>query len=170
MKYAYYKGFGQDAEDFAQEYCIKMFEGRKASVKNIFIDYLRGRYGDSRSSFGLAKQRETRNAVDIDAADFKGLPVSIEDIGGECDSSGKRAVLCNKQKLVLTHQEISVLEKILEGYNFTSISDILGISQARVSQILKVAKGRISKANEIRRLKEEIILANGLIEIDWIVL
>lgn len=44
-KHAVNRGYDQDAEDFAQECYMKIQAGRNASVGQIFIDYLRQRYG-----------------------------------------------------------------------------------------------------------------------------
>lgn len=50
---AYVRGYGQDADDIAQDIAIKLLEGRHkhATVDQMFIDYLRRTYGRPHQKF-----------------------------------------------------------------------------------------------------------------------
>lgn len=57
VRYATRMGFRNDAEDFAQECLLKIQSGRRSSVENLFIDFIRsqqGRFKEKRT----AKARE----------------------------------------------------------------------------------------------------------------
>lgn len=49
MRYAYLKGFGHLAEDFAQEYIIHVLEKRSQFIDTFFIDWLRMEFKGSRN-------------------------------------------------------------------------------------------------------------------------
>ena len=46
--YARFRGFHNDAEDFAQECYMKIKGGRHTTIENIFIDFIRERFGRNR--------------------------------------------------------------------------------------------------------------------------
>ena len=41
-------GFEQESEDFAQDYCIRIFQGYKQTIAQAWIDYLRKHVGKTR--------------------------------------------------------------------------------------------------------------------------
>lgn len=66
VRYASKKGYSNIADDFAQFAIIKLLEGRKATIAQLLIDYLRAEFGDFRVGEKAPKIMDRKFAKDID--------------------------------------------------------------------------------------------------------
>jgi hypothetical protein len=73
-QYAIRRGHEETSDDFAQEAAIAYFRGRKASIGQLFIDFLRKEYGDCRVRGNSKNKLRRNNIVYIDA-------IREEDVG-----------------------------------------------------------------------------------------
>ena len=161
--YATRKGFANEADDFAQEYIIKMWSGRKASIAQVFVDYLRARYGGTRSVGGAARSHSLHRMQELNTHDSKELPAAIGHSGGD-DGSFRQAL--DRAKATLSHQELTVTQMLLEDVSQQEIADFMGVDGTRVNQLVKSARKKIEKAQKAQALKDEVVWIE--MEVDWI--
>ena len=138
--YAASKGYGKDAEDFSQEVFIAYAEGRKATIEQLFIDYLRKFYGDTRSAGGLAKsfERHVSRSIDESEAIYKlceSQSDRIDHSPSEHSGPDRRIRAClNRQQLLV--YDLLVFEEL----NVKEIGELLGLTGGRISQIIATIK------------------------------
>lgn len=146
--YAFRNGKRQDSEDFAQFACEKIFKGRKATIKQLFIDYLRKHHGDTRSSCGTLKRGEYGHRAHEDF-DLGG----VED-GSDSSRPDYRITREAELKKIDSRSKEIMINLSVENYeifymyfytelNVKKIAMLNDISELRVSQVL----GNICKEN-----------------------
>jgi RNA polymerase sigma factor (sigma-70 family) len=116
----------QDAEDAAQAICLKVFKGRKTSLKNLFIDHLREQFGSTRhwkDGIGIKLQRGYRELTDRIAE-----PYQPEDIAPKLQEFSKH--------FTGRAQEVFCM-RFIEGYTGAEIATKLSLSRTRVYELLK---------------------------------
>lgn len=161
-------GYSQDAEDFAQDVLIKTLTGRKATIEQLFIDYLRQHYGDSRSSqFELkraarfARTDEEGGKENLDfVADSRGFETSASEQFDDFAVSG-----------LLTAGERETYERLAAEERPFEIAAAMGVSQSRISQIRKNLRKKHENMAILETLDEYRLYARkSQFEVDWIVL
>ena len=116
------KGLIQDeVDDFSQEAAFQLYRGRKATFGQLYVDFLRKTYGDTRSSCNVEKSRSTLQYADFNENLHGGNPRN-----GLPDREATRGI-----------------EKIYAALIFPqyiAIHTQIGYSQSRRSQLKKGAK------------------------------
>ncbi|MGZ3742729.1 MAG: sigma-70 family RNA polymerase sigma factor [Pseudobdellovibrionaceae bacterium] len=147
--YARRRGFGDEAEDFAQEYAIRYFEsGGSICLKFYFIDYsdeqrankrvLSSPQGYLSKNIRVSLDQPIGNAKDDGATigDFIGVPgndLEYESSVGLIDS-------------VLTAKERMILDMYIgNGMTLKEVGLDFGVSESRVSQWLKEIREKAEK-------------------------
>ena len=150
----------QLADDFAQEVILKFLENpdRSSTVDQLFIDYLRGTFGDHRNDLGLAKSKAYFNSCSLnDARNIQSGPSPRPE-------SERSAFLFGGLQGYL-YQAYFVNELTEEV-----IGETLGVTGSRVSQLIASMK---------KMIQDQAILEEGLsrlegdpkfltVKIDWI--
>ena len=146
--YANSKRFAQHSDDFAQEVYIAYARGRKATIEQLFVDFLRKEYGDTRSLGGSTKSHARLNGLSFDTPKKQGdNEVNLSDIiaspGGEPDAFGS-----DWSSKILFTGRIELIASLYLEHNWLQdeIGDLLGVSGSRISQFLKKIKKEIEKA------------------------
>ncbi len=126
-RYARSKGARQDeVDDFSQEAAFAIFRGRKATFRQLYVDYLRKTYGDTRSPCNIAKSRSTLQYEVLDENMFGGDPGN--------GLSDRETAGC--------------FEKIYDALSFNeyiAINSAADFSGSRRSQLRKAAKAKINE-------------------------
>lgn len=142
-------GYPEEADDFAQEAAIAIFRGRKASVKDLFIDYLRTQYGRTglrSTANGLARSNAKHSMRSLDAPISRENEDSLHSIIAAPRSDPRplgadwrdRGSFRGRDALIaeLRHDfEMSVRE----------IADLLGVTPSRISQVCRGIEKEIQR-------------------------
>jgi DNA-directed RNA polymerase specialized sigma subunit len=143
-------GFGlrDDADDFAQEAIIQQLSGRKATLKQLCIDYIREKYGRTGAHGSVkstARADARTNTVSIDQPVRSDSETRLHDIIRSDDrdpeslghawrdrhhANGVRGLICD-----LYFDQDMRLEEIAE---------LLGVTGSRISQLMRQVKAKIS--------------------------
>lgn len=146
-KIARQKGFADYAEDFGQEAFIKIAEGRKTSLENLFIDYLRKHRGDKRNGSYDARINANVYAKDIHTPEFDQPNESADTdaIGVRLDSRR-----CDQRiRANLNLRERIIYDMVMSGHEGDEIGDYLGVTPSRISQRLRSIKTKRSLLTDI---------------------
>jgi DNA-directed RNA polymerase specialized sigma24 family protein len=169
--YATRRAYSQISEDFAQEFCIKKFTGSKQTTEQMFIDFLRKEYGDTRSAGGRLRANARHRMVSLDKPlhedSGESLHAIIASPGGESElirSSWRDVVKLGGQQALISELYFD------DEWKLKEIGDYLGVTESRISQIIKQISKKIIKyglyielISNYRDFKEE-----SLLEIEWI--
>ena len=126
-------GYGDIAEDFAQEATLKLSQGRKANMSQLLIDFIRLEYGDTRQGAEKGKSwAEKRAYNELDLAQ------ASEPFSHDLDFYSLLEDLDEKQRayLILTHKW---------GLTLAEVGDCFGVTEGRVSQQLTAVHEKIGK-------------------------
>jgi RNA polymerase sigma factor (sigma-70 family) len=158
-------GYPELAEDFSQELFIEFLQNpdRGATVDQLFIDYLRRIHGRPGTPGGDARILARANTISIDSFSDDGKreeiqlpayddPRSIDDGPGSNPDVGKFAKLFRGREAQI--YQAYFVDEITEE----SIGKCFGISESRVSQILKPMK---------KKIKDAAILQEGYQRMEW---
>lgn len=154
-KHARARGYSQHADDFAQEAIIKLLADRRATIDQLFIDFLRHEYGDTRSPGGRGRSRANHTRQSLDEPqngkeDGLSLHELIAGPGGDTNSERgnwkSRVNLRGRDALIFEMRfdlEMSELE----------IAEALGVTESRICQLLN---GRIDRAAKDAVVLQEV--------------
>lgn len=148
--FAIRRGMESEADDFAQEFAIQLFETGQARLDWSFADYLRKRFGSSRSGCGRLKQFETHGRLSIDAPidSSEGSGSSFGDVIGDSrfspDSSGELGDLVELIGNIRGRRGHMIYLLALEEFTRDEVAKELGVSASRVSQLLSDAREKLS--------------------------
>lgn len=137
--YAIKRKHPQLADDFAQEAAFALSRGRKATFEQLFTDFLRTGYGDTRSNSGAARSRATLTAKTIDTHDFGGLPTAIA-------RDWRMPIIDRKHfKFWDTTERCIAILRFEWGFSEAEIADCFGVTESRVCQRIKRIQGCLSE-------------------------
>lgn len=129
-KYAQTKPLREDeVDDFSQEAAFAIFRGRKASFGQLYVDFLRKTYGDTRSPGNVAKSRQT-----LFYEDFDENMLGRDRGDGLSDREATRGIAKVCQALHIS--EFIAMHDNQEAYAY---------SQSRRSQLVKSARAKIQE-------------------------
>lgn len=145
--YAAKRGFGDESDDFAQEYAIKCLKsGIEGRIEWAFIDYSDSQRADKRLLGSPSGYLSKNVTVSFDApiggegGDTSKLSDYIGMSGDDLDNG--RYDEQNKQ--LLTRRESMIYDlHFTQGHTLDSIGNILGVTESRVSQHLKEINRKI---------------------------
>lgn len=158
-KHAIRYGYPELADDFAQEVAIKQLTGRKATVNQLFVDMLRGEYGDTRYSSGCERACTTnpklqKTTVQLDRPTDSGttrmlghefVPDTRTIPKPERNHRDTRKLFRDNDSQI--DRACLILHSVW-GLSEAEIGDCFGFSESRVSQ-------RIGRIREEIRLREQ---------------
>jgi len=156
-------GHAEDADDASQYVIEQRLKGRKGRVSNILIDYLRETHGSTRvSRGGTGQKRETRAAFSgegLEVAD----PRSV-DPGARIDAQHVMPPDLSTRELIVYQMTI------IQDWDGVEIANALGVSEPRVSQIMKQVKKKVMshKLWHERFVDYKHDQRASLLSIDWI--
>lgn len=141
------RGFESEAEDFAQEACIRAFECGQVRLDWMLTDYLRQNYGRTGTPGGDARHIAAARGISLDAtldgsqADSDLFHAVIADTGNNPDHQLELddAIGAIGPR---NEREEFIVERYLAGETEREIGAHLGISDSRVSQLLKSMRDR----------------------------
>lgn len=165
--------YPQEADDFAQEAAIAFVRGRKATIEQLFIDYLRARHGDARARGYCpgpgAKNREI--SLDERKADTDGLSLLDTIAASGHDPRPEPYDWRSRANLSLRDEVICQLyfdDEIV----LAEIGEMLGITESMVSQRLKRVKKEIESvvllSEKMAEYKDDSQVSK--LEVNWITL
>jgi len=150
------------AEDFAQEAIIEIVRGRKASSRQLYIDFLRKHFTDTRAIRKLKKPYKRSNfGLEYDDSS---LHEESECIGQFSRSSSRGNLLFEREdwrrgewfkkiEIILDHQETIVWKLYFsETMNARQMSDVLGVTESRISQMLKAIHKKAAKLQVLEQV------------------
>lgn len=141
--YAIRKGHRQISEDFASWATIKFIEGRKARIKDLYVDYLREEYGDVRSISGLQKSNSRRFAKEYNDGEHKRFDIGYT--GYERLFVRSRTDDTSRACLILY---------FYWGLDENEIANCFGVTRARICQRIKRAQECLCKRIEKEESRE----------------
>lgn len=135
-KYASSKGLRQDEiDDFSQEAAFRLYRGRKATFRQLYVDFLRKTYGNQRTPSGAKRSRQTLEYAEFDEECSRGNM-------GDGSSIGEDAGCIEKALETLSLSEaIAIADNDLVDDIFT---------KSRKSQLRKDAKKKIREYLEMQ--------------------
>lgn len=131
-------GFEMDTEDMTQYVLLRLSQQRKASVKNICIDYVRSVYGRTGSKPNKNQQDKTNEKRFYAAIDdeLHGRDIEFKMNLQALDFNIFQEYLESKERAILTL-------RFKWGMTETEIADCFGVSEGRVSQKLTEIKEKL---------------------------
>lgn len=153
--YASAHGEGNCADDFAQEAIVKILSGRKATIAQLFIDFVRQQYGDTgrgRSALGQLKSAGIREAKSFDqpisreseSTLFDVLVAPEPDPGHDRHDWRARNSFGEREGLIA---DMRYDDEMLES----EIAWIFGVTESRICQIIKRVNKKIESSAIIAR-------------------
>jgi len=167
------RGYESIADDFAQEVYIEYAGGRKTTIKNLFIDFLREQYGSTRHPSGRARIAAVRTQVSLDAPAGDGIDaLKHEFIGGAPDDSGPKRDP-RRYDVDFRGREYLIYKLcVLDELSQDEVGEGFGLDPSRISQLLSnvkkeiVAKALIDECYDFYKDDPEY----SKLSIDWITL
>jgi hypothetical protein len=162
------------AEDFAQEVLLAVTQGRRATVDQLFVDYLREQFGSSRNPGGRARQMAGRRTVSLDeeVGEEGSSILRHELIGGterDLPSLGDRG----RSAHLFAGIEADIYQMIfVEEQTLDQVGDHFGVSESRISQRVNSMRTRIRDHFLSERLLERYRddESFGVLEVQWLVM
>ena len=164
----------QDREDFRAYAIIKIIEGRKATFRQLFTDYLREFKGDARSR-NFESQRSVRVPECYDRGTSEreaalGVQKSRDNLRGTFgpDDRTVRRYIADMQG----NDGVIANMYFAERYNEKEIADIYGLTESRICQILGRIKNILKKEIESEIIESRFSTEKnfGVFDLDWITL
>lgn len=163
-------GYSELADDFAQEAVMYFISRGKTKIEWLLIDHLRREYGSSRTISGRIRQSAEKYAVRLDA------PVSEDDSSGlnhdivGCSENGADELGENRGfdipygLLRGREAEITVMY-FQQEMTHEQIGKLFGITNLRVSQIIKEVTEKMKPILENKKLREKTEADDHFMEI-----
>lgn len=135
--YVYKRGRHELADDFSQEAVIALITGRKATIPQLYVDFLRKEYGDLRSPHGRARSSSLLYGTSLDQPasedDATLLHELVPSHGGDSGPVG----IDWRHRVTFRGRDALIAElRYDEGMSEKDIADILGVTESRVCQII----------------------------------
>lgn len=166
-KFGRRKGLSEEqSEDYASEAFIQLFKGRKATFDQLLVDFKRKEYGDSRS-----KYFRVRHSKDVTEFERSG---GLNHVGPGAEPCSDESGGGNpSDDFIPTGRDGLIWELHYRcGFQLAEIGEWYGVSQSRISHILKRVNKKF-KCHALRAdLKEKLEVNPNYLElsVDWITL
>jgi len=152
-RYAVSKKFECDKEDFSQYACLHKFNGRKASVGQLFIDYLRQHYGDTRCVSNIKRSQEyltDKRGLDGEAFDYGSIRDDSEHSLPDRLYDDRVRTRDNEKKIKLLLLDLN-FDDFLSAYltlfrrmSLRDISNLFDVTESRICQRMKRVKSEVN--------------------------
>lgn len=156
------RGHAELADDFAQDLILIFIKSpdRRSTVDQLFTDYLRGTYGDTRSALGRARSFAVRESVSLDDArdeSEKSFSLYERIAAPESDTEAERS--CRECSHLFGGRKAEIYEAyFVEEKTEKVIAQGMELTESRICQLLKPMK---------REIQDYYILREGLERIEW---
>ncbi len=166
--YASRMGMERESEDFAQEAVEQIWKGRKAPIRNLFVDFQRER-GGRKGLCGYGQRAlDGYGAVSIQALEEK-AGHSLDSIAGVTRPTMDYGLDAIKYLRTLWDPKLRCVALLYHqwGFNEIEIGHLFGVTESRVSQWLKAVHSRLSeraKAEVARGSRERASGLEGLLQ------
>jgi RNA polymerase sigma factor (sigma-70 family) len=154
------RGYPELADDFAQELLLSFVEkpDRGATFDQLFIDYLRGTYGDTRSACGAVRSRAMHQSISIDDAGYESEEqMGLHDRLGSIEPDSELEQSHRQCMHLFGGREAQLYQAyFVEEQSEKTIGNSMGITESRVSQCLKPMKKEIQDYFVLRECLERI--------------
>ncbi len=137
----------EDQEDFQSWACIKLLSGRKTTLKNLYVDFMRENFGDVRFEYGRLKSKAKATSRQFDESDI------LEKNGSNLDPDEQKDLFEDLKKLV-GNERIVILLYVYWELTFMEIGFVMGYTEQRVHQIVTVVQERLSKTHNRFRINK----------------
>lgn len=127
-----------EADDFGSYATVKTLEGAKGSIDQLWIDYLRENYGDTRSEYRKDQKRLYPKTVTD-----RSLLVAPDSTDANVDFGFIQRFLCDNGGWFSSRDRAVMTLKYQWSLSNTEIAEAFGITVSRVSQILGELETRI---------------------------
>jgi DNA-directed RNA polymerase specialized sigma24 family protein len=130
-------GFSDEyAEDFAQFALLYISKGRKATVAQLWVDFLRHEFGKKNEEHHEAKLAEKLGYLEMTniREDFSRYEPTLSSVGKECQSK-------------LHGIERAVFTLLCYGFTLEEIGDMFGVTEGRIGQHMMEIKKKLRENN-----------------------
>jgi RNA polymerase sigma factor (sigma-70 family) len=146
------RGFGDESDDFAQEFAIKSYElGFEGNLEWLFIDYSRQQRADKRvlgSPSGYLSKSLTKS-LEQPLSTSDDTSATLGDLIGSFRDGVEYGRELELNLSVLSEREQMIfLMRLESGMNQKEIGDELGFTESRASQLLMDITEKLQKLNE----------------------
>lgn len=142
LNYARHYNRPDDADDFAGWACLKVFEGRKASIKNLFIDYLRNEYGSTGLLRHTDNPRKIKKNMCKQSIDDTAVNLNLRAASRTERNFGDSEYLL--KNLSRYERTVLILREIW-GFDEKEIAYCFGITESGICLQLKKIQSRLQK-------------------------
>jgi len=173
-RYAIYKGYGQDAEDFAHEAYIGHVIRGTFSLRLLFVDFLREFYGNTRTPVGRLKSGSRHRPVALggsgaghgDGGVIEHEPVAPDRAGLEPELPDWTARVRFGKGI---HEEI--LQQIINEATQAEVAQYTGFTETRISQLKRDMKKEIRDAMVMDEAWDRYHYDRefSILDVDWVV-
>lgn len=158
-------GFHDLADDFAGQVFIWFCAGQRAhaTFDQMFIDFLRLEYGDTRTVSG-AKRSLARRYQPVESIE------NLSDGDRNADGCSGLERLTRECSLLFRGRDLDIYERLCAFETQESMALDHGVTAARISQIVKKIKSQIERVKILREANErrEFDSDFGVFRVDWI--
>ena len=137
MAVAAESGFHSHAQDFAQEVCLKVSQGRQTTLDNLLTDFLRHYFGDNRA---VHQDRvEAKREIESRYADLK-----TNDRTPAQEHMSEMDFFAHLKGLEVQERAMLVL-RFKWDLSLMEIGEVMGVSESRISQQLTATLAKLRK-------------------------
>lgn len=169
------RGYPELADDFSQEIFIAFARGWHSTLDQLFTDYLRKEYGNTRTPGGLEKRLAKSRTVSLDepcsetesGAHFHELIADPRSIKERAESD----IDFQDLSFLFTGRQVEIFSLYyLEEWSTATIGDWLGLTESRISQLLKLIKKEIQNYFAMKELRDRLQWDSsfGVYQVEWI--
>lgn len=166
------QGYSELADDFAQEAIIqKAIANRKTTIRNLFIDFLRKEYGDTRTPGGRARSSAMRYGPSLDQKapgdDATLLHELVASPGRDPETFGSAW----RDAVAFRGRDAVIAELLLDqDASNESVASYFGVSPSRISQLMRRIKKEIESSVMFREVLPEYKSDQdaSVLFVDWI--
>lgn len=160
------------AEDFAQEVLLAITQGRRATIDQLFVDYLRSQFGRSGTPGGRARQMAASRTVSLDEeVGEEGSTVLHHELVGRPGGDLPDLEHHGGSAFLFGGVEATIYQVVfLEERPLIEAAEVLGVTQSRVSQRVNSMRRRIQEHFLTQRLFERYRDEDsfGVLEVEWL--
>ena len=166
--YARWKRRPEHADDFAQEAIICVLRGRKATIDQLYVDYLRREFSQTHSPYGKLKASAMHSWVSLDSPCFEDDSKTFVDVIADTDVEHTSSPSTSHFELTMREELIASMI-VHEGMKQPEIEKTLNIGRNELRKNLKMLY-KISKDEEALRTLNSYKYGHidTSLSVDWI--
>jgi len=148
IQHAKRAGHSQLADDFAQEAIIKrVFANRKTTIKNLFIDFLRKEYGDTRTFGGRTRSSAMRCGTSLDQKASGDDSTLLHELVASPERDAGAFGFSWRNGVTFRWRDAVIAELLLDDeVSIENVALYLGVTPSRVHQVMWRVKKEIESS------------------------